>query len=190
MHIYKFRLLSDLNDDFVRDIEIKATQTFEDFHKIISDCINLNGKELASFHICNQKWNKLKEITLLDMLNKEESAAAAEEEEKESKPFEETFTMKDSIIKDFIIEPHQRLVYEYDFLNMNTFFIELQSVSKQKNDESFPRCTLSKGDLSEGPVPEEIEETDEELTEQLLKDFNELLDDTYDYKADSEEGVF
>ena len=183
MHIYKFKLLSDSNEDFVRDIEIKATQTFEDFHRIISNCVNLNGKELASFHICDQKWNKLKEITLLDMLNKEEL-------EEESKPFEETFTMKNSHIKDFISEPHQRLVYEYDFLNMKTFFIELQSVSKQKNDGSYPKCTYSKGDLSQEPTPGDIAETDEELTEQLLKDFNDLLDDTYDYKADSDEGIY
>ena len=35
-----------------------------------------------------------------------------------------------------------------------------------------------------------IAETDEELTKQLLKDFDDLLNDTYDYKADSDESIY
>ncbi|MCD4684066.1 MAG: plasmid pRiA4b ORF-3 family protein, partial [Bacteroidales bacterium] len=115
MHIYRFRLLSDINDEFVRDIELMASQSFLDFHNMISECVNLNGKELASFHVCDQKWNKMKEITLIDMLD-------GEDKEEETKPIEETFIMKDSLIKNFIEEPHQRLLYEYDLFNMNTFF--------------------------------------------------------------------
>jgi hypothetical protein len=187
MHIYKFRLLSDVNDDFIRDIEIKASQTFEDFHKIISDCINLNGKELASFHICDQKWNKLKEITLIDMMNGEEP------DEDEKQPVMETYLMKDSLIKRFIDEPHQRLLYEYDFLNLQTFFIELLSVYKQKDDAlTYPRCTRSKGDLKEEAKPAVVDdhEEDEEMTDQLLKDFDELLDDTFDIKSDKENNDF
>jgi len=182
MHIYKFRLLSDTNDEFVRDIEIKASQSFLEFHNTISDCVSLNGEELASFHICDQKWNKQKEITLIDMLEGE----VEDKEEEEIKPLEETHIMKDALVKDFIEEPHQRLLYEYDFLNMNTFFIELLSVHKQKDDGPYPKCTLKKGDLAQAPAPQLIEEDDEEMTEQLLNDFNELLDDTFDYKADSD----
>lgn len=180
MHIYKFRLLSDINDEFVRDIELQANQSFLDFHNAITESVSLNGKELASFHVCDQKWNKMKEITLIDMLEGEE------EKEEEAKAIEETYIMKDSLIKSFIEDPHQRLLYEYDFLNMNTFFIELLSVHKQKDDDYYPKCTLKKGDLAKEPVPQMIEEDDEEMTEQLLNDFNELLDDTFDYKGDGD----
>jgi hypothetical protein len=179
MHVYKFRLLSDINDDFVRDIEIQANQTFLDFHNIISECVNLNGKELASFHICDQKWNKMQEITLLDMIGNEDST-------EESKTVEETFIMKDSVVRDFINEPHQRLVYEYDFLNMNTFFIELLSVHKQKDEGYYPRCTLKKGDMEKLPVPQLILDDDEVLTEHLLSEFDDLLDNTFDIREDIE----
>jgi hypothetical protein len=186
MHIYKFRLLSDVNDEFVRDIEIQASQTFEEFHKIITDCVNLNKNELASFHICDQKWNKLREITLIDMMDGHEM------EEEEKQPVMDTYIMKDALIKDFIDEPHQRLLYEYDFLNMQTFFIELLSVFKQKDESlSYPRCTRSKGELKDDlpPPPLAEPEDEDELTDQLLKDFDELLDDTFDYKSDSENNV-
>lgn len=181
MHIYKFRLLSDQNDEFVRDIEIQAIQTFEDFHHTIADCAPLYGSELASFHICDQKWNKLKEITLIDMLEGQEL-----DDEEDGKPLEETFIMKDSKIKDFINEPHQRLLYEYDFLNLSTLYIELLSVHKQKEEGIYPVCTLSKGNLKEEPTPDMMLEEDQDLTEQLLQDFDELLDDTLDYKGDSD----
>jgi hypothetical protein len=179
MHVYKFRLLSDINDDFVRDIEIQANQTFLDFHNAISQCVKLIGQELASFHICDQKWNKFLEITLIDMLGMEDP-------EEENKVVEETYIMKDAIIRDFINEPHQRLLYEYDFLNLSTFFIELLSVHKQKDEGQFPRCTLKKGDMEQQPVPQPIIEEDEELNGQLLSEFEELLDDTIDFKEDIE----
>lgn len=186
MHIYRFRLLSDINDDFIRDIEIQAAQTFLDFHNMISQCVNLKGNELASFHICDQKWNKYKEITLIDMLN-------GKEVDEVTKPVVETFIMKDSLIRDFIEEPHQRLVYEYDFLNMNTFFIELLSVHKQKDDGPYPKCTLSKGDMNQQaapvPLPDDdldLDEEEDKFSEELLSDFNELLDDTFNFKAGGE----
>ena len=61
MYIYKFRLLYDEIEGFVRDYEIGAKQTFKDFHDIILKSIpGLDPKELASFYICDRKWNKLK----------------------------------------------------------------------------------------------------------------------------------
>ncbi len=186
MHIYKFRLLSDLSDEFVRDIEIQATQTFEDFHNMIATCTSLNIQDLASFHICDQKWNKMKEITLIDMFNGEVET----DEDKNAKMVEETFIMRDSRIKDFIDEPHQRLIYVYDFLNMNALYIELLSVHKQKDEAEFPRCTLNRGELLQPttaipPLMETLDE-DDELSDDQLEDIGGLLDDTFDYKEDND----
>lgn len=173
MHIYKFRMVSEENDHFLRDIEIRANQTFQDFHDIIAECVQLNGNELASFHICDQKWNKLKEITLIEMMD-------GSEEEEKTKHIEETFVMKDAKIRDFIDEPNQRLLYEYDFLNMKTFFIELISVFKQKESVDYPRCTGKRGEIHETLLDDPDTEEQEELRSQLLQDFEDLLDDTLD----------
>ena len=172
MHIYKFRMISDENDNFLRDIEIQANQTFEDFHNIIAESVKLNGNELASFHICDQKWNKLQEITLIEMLD-------GTEEEDNTKHIEETHVMSSSVVRDFINEPSQRLLYEYDFLNLKTFYIELLSVYKQKDDVKYPRVTNRRGEMTEPVQPEGIMD-DEELRNQLLQDFEDLMDDTLD----------
>ncbi|MEZ5149331.1 MAG: hypothetical protein R2759_20250 [Bacteroidales bacterium] len=49
----------------------------------------------------------MKEITLIDMLD-------GEDPEQDMKPVEETHVMHDSAIRDFINEPRQRLLFEYD----------------------------------------------------------------------------
>jgi len=183
MHIYKFRMLSDEYDNFVRDIEIQANQTFEDFHQMISECVILKGNELVSFHICDHRWNKLTEITLLDMQDDLEP-------DEKANPIEEVFMMKDAVIRNFINEPSQRLLYEYDFLDMKTFFIELISVFKQKDEHTYPRCTMKRGEVFEEPVAALIEEDDEELRSQLLQDLDDLHDDTLDLPGDPEPDLF
>jgi hypothetical protein len=174
MHIYKFRMLYGENEDFVRDFEIKATQNFEDFHKLITESVNLNPEELSSFHVCDQKWQKKTEITLIDMLEGEDTESG-------TIPGQETHVMRHSLIRDFINEPRQRLLYEHDFLSMKTFFIELLSVFKIKEEGIFPRCTLKRGAINN--LQDEVNfavEDDEELRKQLIQDFEDTLDGTLD----------
>lgn len=172
MDIYKFRVLSDLNGDFVREIEILSTQTFEDFHNVLHRCIELNGKELASFHICDQKWNKLKEITLIDMMGGEPPS--------EEKKMKDVHIMKNARLKEFISEPNQRLLYEYDFLNLYTFFIELIRIGKAQKNTVYPQCTHKSGEF-ETEQSKTPQTEDEELSKKLLDDFDELLKQTYEY---------
>jgi hypothetical protein len=163
-------MLSDENENFIRDIEIQATQTFQDFHDVISDCVRLNGNELASFHICDQKWQKMEEITLMDM---------GEDSERENKAIAIVAIMKDAVIRDYISEPNQRLLYEYDFLHMKTFFIELLSVFKQKEDAKYPRCTFKRSEVIDDFTSDTLLlDDDDEIRKQLYEDFEDLLDDT------------
>ena len=143
MYFYKFRVYYDEVEDFVRDIEILSNDNFENFHKILLSSIGLDGQELASFYICDSKWNKQKEISLMDM---------GDDSEKEEPEYEEgdefslrsklpISVMKDSLLKDFITDPHQHIMYEYDFLNPKVFYIELLKVLQTEDGQGFPRCT-------------------------------------------------
>jgi len=176
MHVYKFRIVNDLNEDFLREVDIKASQTFRDLHEALLECIELNGEELASFFVCDQDWNKQREITLLDMVGER----SADEE----KPLGEPLIMSETRLKDVVEEPRQRLLYEYDFLNINTFYVELVKIDKIKKGQKYPVCARKKGKYvrPDEPVPEELD--GKLLSEQLLKDFNDLLHQTYDYEGD------
>jgi len=151
MNVYKFKVLFDDQDDFIREIEILPSQTFEDLHKILLASTGLNGQELASFYICNSGWRKLKEITLLDM-NDETEEEEDDEDTDKTRTKIPTFVMKDAILKEFIDDPHQRILFVYDFLDIKTFYIELTKiVSSALTADNFPKCTKSTGSLSKKP---------------------------------------
>jgi hypothetical protein len=138
MYTYKFRLLFDEVEDFVRDYEILASQTFQDFHNIIIESIKgLNDKELASFYICDGRWDKQIEITLIDM----DMVSNTEEDDMPRT------IMSEAVLSDFIDDPHQRLIYEYDFLNLKTFYIELLKTFESNSNGKYPQCVHAKEEI-------------------------------------------
>jgi hypothetical protein len=132
MHAYRFRVLIEDVDDFYRDIEITAGSTFTDLHKAIFQSVDFDGKELASFYICDSKWNRKKEITLEDM---------SDEEDEEKAPL----LMSKCKLSDYIDDPHQRMIYVYDFLNMYEFYIELSKIIPADKKIRYPRCVRKSG---------------------------------------------
>ncbi len=195
MFYYKFKVYFDEIEDFVRDVEIAATDTFESFYKILYDCIGLKGNEFASFSICDPKWNKLKEITLMDMSDEEDLEEVepeyGEEDNYTTRSNLPKFVMADCVLKDFINDPHQHIMLEYDFMNPKVFYIELQKALKTEEPaEVFPRCTFKKMEL---PVAKAIPRLpdDEEMLEGLDLDEEEDSDDPFesDYSEEDLENL-
>lgn len=154
MHLYRFRLLYEEQEDFLRDYDILASQTFLDFHDIIKDTVELKGNELASFFICDRNWRKKKEITLINM-NIDDAGEPDEDDDDERSgrtPKMPTFEMGTVKIKEIIDDPHQRLLFEYDFLNPKTFYIELIKIINADINESYPKCIKSVGKLLPAPL--------------------------------------
>ena len=150
MYIYKFRLLVDEVDDFVRDIEIAANQTFEDLFYAITNCTDLDSKKLSSFFICDSKWRRKKELTLIDMgvddLHQQDMMNYDDDDEEQS-PTIPIGLMKKEIISDAIDDPHQRLICMYDYVSPTLMYIELLKTKEALNDISYPRCTFQDGKL-------------------------------------------
>lgn len=132
IQVLYFRILSDQDEEFFRDIEILSDQTFLDFHEMIQRSIDFDGNELASFYQCDRDWNKEFEITLIDM-------------EEDELPI---IMMKRAKIKDFLADRHQRFLYEYDFLNTITLFIELMQTKKPESGKKYPNCVNCSGGLN------------------------------------------
>ena len=183
MYIYKFRLLYDEIEGFVRDYEIGAKQTFKDFHDIILKSIpGLDPKELASFYICDRKWNKLKEITLFDMHSEVESfqheAEEPDGEEQDKYLVTEKTVMADAILSQYINDPHQRIIYEQDFLRLHTFYIELVKSMEGKEGKNYPVCTHSSGEM---PKPADLKTDDfDDLTDEAELDEEDAYYDDED----------
>ncbi|MEI8202477.1 MAG: hypothetical protein WCH34_05665 [Bacteroidota bacterium] len=165
MHVYKFRITIEESDDFLREIEVLSNQTFEDFHNAILKSVNFDGKELASFYICNDKWYRKAEITLLDMTDEEQSIQDEEDDDIRvtKSPRMKRYVMNKSTLLSQIEDPHQHLIYEYDFLNLKTFYILLIKIQPAMPNGSYPICSKSVGDYPKevskiSLIPEEFED--------------------------------
>ena len=128
--VFKFRLLSDEVKDFVRDIEIRADQTFFDFHRIIQDDLGYDNSQIASFFLTNSKWEKEREFTLFDMSDGENKSL---------------IPMDKAILKNYLHDQQRRLIYVFDFFNERTFFIELTDIQKEILYSDYPAVVFSKG---------------------------------------------
>jgi hypothetical protein len=184
MHVYKFRVLLDDSEEFIRDIEMSSVHTFEDFHKAIVNVAGFDGSQLASFFVADNNWRKLKEITLLDM-------ADPDNEDAENK----TEMMRDTRLCDFIDDPHQRFIYVYDYMKMWTFNIELLKIQTTEKNITYPRCVKTVGELPKKMTSGQIASITDEEDESLIaveeeadeKNMNEEEDFMGEFKEDSPE---
>ena len=69
--IYRFTIISDEVDDFVREIQIDPEATFYDFHEAILKSAGYTNDQMTSFFICDDDWEKEKEITLSELVEDE-----------------------------------------------------------------------------------------------------------------------
>lgn len=177
MATYRFRVTFEDYDDVTRDIEIRSIQTFEDLHHAIHSSIGFDASKPASFYMSDDNWKKGREITTRQ-LNEEEA--------------EKVTTVKNSRLCDYIIDPHQKIYYIFDFTSPWTFRIELVKISRdEESSANYPRCIKATGEapkqyqtvnIATLPVPEDfdlladIDEVDEETpeTEELAIDDSEL----------------
>ncbi|MDP4266737.1 MAG: hypothetical protein Q8880_04820 [Bacteroidota bacterium] len=169
MHVYKFRLTSEAQDDFSREIEIIANQTFDELHKFILEEIGFDKTQLASFYLSNGNWDKLDEISLLDMSEDEEHKMM-------------TMALE---LNEVIEDPHQRLIYVYDFINLWTFYLEIIKIIPAAENVTYPRCTKRAGDPpkqygNKAVVPGTIGE-EEEFENELPEDEDNEEEDGENY---------
>lgn len=167
--IFKFLLLSDEVDDFKREIQIDSDATFLDLHKAIIDSVGFKDEEMASFFICDDNWEKEKEITIVEMDTSSE---------------EDSYVMADCVLNDFLEDEKQKLMYIFDYMTERAFFIELREIITGKNLDK-PIC-----DLSEGNPPAQFAEFESFDTSSASLDFGENFygDESYDIDELDSEG--
>jgi hypothetical protein len=143
MHIYRFKVLFEDQDGFYREFELQSDQTFLDFHLAIVANLKLDPGMLSSFFTCNDHFRKKQEISLVDM--------DQEPTDGTGKP---VLIMEECRLNDFIDDPHQKLLYVYDYLNYWTFYIELLRILPADKDKQYPHLHRAAGE-----VPRELTAT-------------------------------
>lgn len=125
MSVFKFRVALEQDDTIFRDVELKATHTFQDFHEAVLKAFAFDDKHEASFFKSNDNWIKGEELAL----NKKEN----------------TKLMSKMPIAGFIDDPHQKIVYLYDYETEWEFLVELMVVTEEIKKTKYPQVVRTEG---------------------------------------------
>jgi len=128
--LFKFTLLSDEVDNFVRVIKVDSEATFLDLHNAILESVNYEKNQLTSFYICSDDWEKGQEVTLIEM---------------ESSSEYDNLVMEDTKLEELISDEKQKLLYVYDLISDRAFFMELSEIIPGKTLDK-PVCVSAKGE--------------------------------------------
>lgn len=163
----KFRVLLDSKNknEVFRDILISDSDNFESFYKAILSAYDFTEDQMASFYMSNHNWDKGFEISLFDMSFGEDDSQIL------------PGIMKESIVREFIQDPDQKMILVHDFLRMWLFLVELIGIEEE--EPSVPKIVLSVGDApKEDSKPMENDELQFETESELGEDDEE---DEFDF---------
>ena len=124
--VYKFVVLSDEDESFVREFELLDIHTLMDFHNLIQDELEFDKSQMASFYMATDGWEKEEEFTLFDMGTG-------------------SSTMEVAVLEDIIFRKNQKFLYVFDFFNDRALFVEYTGEVKEIDGREYPSCTNSKG---------------------------------------------
>jgi len=124
--VYKFVVLSDEDESFVREFEFLDSHTLLDFHNILQEELEFDKSQMASFYMATDNWEKEEEFTLFDMGTG-------------------SSTMEVAVLEDIIFKKNQKLLYVFDFFNERGLFVEYTGEIEEIDDREYPICTNSKG---------------------------------------------
>ena len=161
--IYRFTIISDEVDDFVREIQIDPEATFYDFHEAILKSAGYTNDQMTSFFICDDDWEKEKEITL---------------EEMDDNPEMDSWVMKETQLSELVEDEKQKLIYVFDPLAERVFFIELSEIITGK-DLEHAICSRK-----EGNPPQQTIDFEEQMANNTSLDLGEDFYGDQEYNID------
>lgn len=166
--VYKFTVLSDEVDDFVRIIKIDSEATFFALHEAILDSVGYTKDLITSFFLCSDDWEKEQEITLMEMDTDSEY---------------DNLVMDSTTLEDYITDENQKLLYVFDVVADRAFFMELSEIITGKN---LDKALIS---LKEGEAPAQMQLEDAPIiAPKTIFDENFYGDEDFDIAELDEEG--
>ncbi len=162
--IFKFRMLSDENDHFVRDYEVPYDMTLLQFHEFLTRSLGYRDDGLASFFLADDQWRVGREFTLVDMGENAEDAPVP---------------MSEVVLGQLLHQIGERLIYQFDMLGERSYYLELTGAQEAEAGREYPRTAFE-----HGPAPDQY---DPEATPAGGSIFDDIMDDFSDFEG--EEGM-
>ena len=165
--IFRFRMLSDENDRFVRDYEVLYDTSLLDFHRFILSSLEYE-ECMASFFTADERWEKQREFTCMEM--------GAEGEEA-------PLSMESVTLGQIIHNSRDRLIYLFDLFGDRAYYLELTGSYEAEKGASYPREIFARAEAPDQYDPSKNRSDDDEgsIFDDAMGDFSDFEgDDTYD----------
>lgn len=154
----RFRILSDENDDFIRDYEVPYKMTLLEFHDFISKDLGYDNSNVTSFYTSDREWNKLEEYTSVDM--------GLDDGDMDS--------MADVTLSEVVQNNNDRLIFEFDMLGDRSLYLEL--TGSDKAEKVKPKVLLS-----QGSAPHQFDPADAVIDASIFAD---MMEEFADFSGD------
>ena len=181
--IYKFLIGSEESRNFKLEIAIDSSDSFLRLRNTIMDAAGYDKASMNSFVICDEDWNKEKEVTYYDM---------------DSDSDEDLWIMEDTPLDELLEDEGQKLKFVFDYLTERYFYMILKETVPGKSMHD-PLCQRKEGkapqevlanDMFAAPANIKIDTNIEELDEEFYGDANfnedELAELSDEFEAEEE----
>ncbi len=157
--LFKISFICDEIEDFLREITIDADATFLDLNKAILDACGYSDDQITVFYICDDKWETKEQITREDM--------------ETGKSDQDTYIMENSVLRDFIHDQGQKLIYVFDSFYDRVLYAKVTEIITGESSDK-PVCSRTKG-----KAPQQIAIENENPTKDTLADDDLMYNDDF-----------
>ena len=161
--IYKFLVGSEESENFKLEIAIDSGDTFLRLRNVILDAVGYDKEQMDSFYLCNNDWQKEKEVTYMDMGSESD---------------EDVWIMEDTPLDELLEDEGQKLKFVFDYMTERHFYMILKETLPGRHLHD-PLCTRKEGrppkeskgmDDVLAPEPKIVDTNIEELGEEFYGD--------------------
>lgn len=185
--IYKFLIGSEESGSFKLEIAIDSSDTFLRLRNAILDAAGYDKNQMDSFVICDEDWNKEKEVTYYDM---------------DSDSDEDIWIMEDTPLDELLDDEGQKIKFVFDYMSDRYFYMILKESIPgksmhdplcQRKEGKAPQETVAADLLAETKpivnIDTNIEELDEEFYGEEAFNEEELAELNDEFEEEQENNI-
>ncbi|MBP3432329.1 MAG: hypothetical protein J6K40_01190 [Alistipes sp.] len=162
--IFKYRMLSDESDNFVRDFEVYPDMTLREFSDFLLRALHYDECMVSIFK-SDAEWRPVEEFSEIDMGDDMPGVPRC---------------MDNARLMEVNNDFHDRLIYTFDMLNNRSFYLELLDMQRPQADLEYPRVAFEHAPVPDQYDPDATEDSGS-IFEEMMSDYNEFDgDDNYD----------
>lgn len=173
--IFKFRMLCDESDKFIRDYEVPYDMTLLELNDFILRDLDYEPTGMTSFYLSDGQWRKLQEFTLMDMGF---DMPATEEPDMES---EMPIPMEAMTLGQLLHHVGDRLIWIFDMFADRAYFLELLEPKVADPALDYPRTAFAHGAAVDQFDADASADDEKSIFDEMMDEFGDFEgDDGYD----------